>query len=170
MAFLPTSLMFLKYENLTAKDVPCYTYNIMIDIVLDAYKGSITRDKCEILMKRGMAPTKKENNTYHFARDPRLKIAGLATLTIDLVKQYAGQIKCQYLNIRASEGITFTYPELYNELLEIIKSNASRFEYEQVSGSHHVHLQNPEAVSDIIGIFLTTHNHHNTSNIDDLLV
>lgn len=76
---------FLKYETLTPADVPCYTYNVMIDIVVDAYKGSITRDKCEILMRRGMSPTKKAPDTYHFARDPRLKVCTRSCFHLFLV-------------------------------------------------------------------------------------
>jgi hypothetical protein len=64
---------FLKYENLEADNVPSYEYNIMIDIVLDAYKGSITRKSAEILMKRGMQPA-MDKGKYYFSRDPRLKV------------------------------------------------------------------------------------------------
>lgn len=45
----------------------------MIDLVADAYKGSVTRESCEVLMKRGMAPS-PNGKGYHFARDVRLKV------------------------------------------------------------------------------------------------
>ena len=64
---------FLKYEKLTFDNVPCYEYNEMIDIVLQAYNGSITRESAEILMKRGMKPALIPGKHY-FSRDPRLKV------------------------------------------------------------------------------------------------
>ena len=64
---------FLKYENLTLDSVPCYEYSQMIDIVEQAYNGSITRESAEILMKRGMQPSLIPGKHY-FSRDPRLKV------------------------------------------------------------------------------------------------
>lgn len=64
---------FLKYEKLTMDNVPCYEYSEMIDIVEEAYKGSITRESAEILMKRGMQPALIPGKHY-FSRDPRLKV------------------------------------------------------------------------------------------------
>lgn len=45
----------------------------MINIVENAYKGSVTRDSCKILMKRGMSPS-PGGDGYYFARDVRLKV------------------------------------------------------------------------------------------------
>lgn len=64
---------FLSYESLTLDNVPCYEYQEMIDIVFHAYKGGITRESAEILMKRGMQPALIPGKHY-FSRDPRLKV------------------------------------------------------------------------------------------------
>lgn len=64
---------FLNYESLIPDNVPCYEYDEMINIVEDAYKGSITKDAAKILMKRGMQPAWKEGQ-YYFSRDPKLKV------------------------------------------------------------------------------------------------
>ncbi|XP_011496671.1 PREDICTED: probable serine hydrolase isoform X2 [Ceratosolen solmsi marchali] len=144
---------FLKYENLMAYNVPCYEYSVMIDIVHNAYKGSITRKSAEILMKRGMQPA-IASGKYYFSRDPRLKVALLGMLSLDLAIAYASQIKCAYLNIRAVPGMIFDEPENYQKVLEIIKINSRRFEYHEVEGTHHVHLNNPEKVAPIINEFL----------------
>ena len=64
---------FLKFESLTLDNIPCYDYQHMIDIVFDAYNGSITRESAEILMKRGMQPALNPGKHY-FSRDPRLKV------------------------------------------------------------------------------------------------
>jgi len=162
---------FLKYESMTADSVPCYDKETMLNIVEDAHQGSISRKNCEVLMRRGMQPSKTEPDKYYFSRDSRLKIAGLAQFSRDLVKEYAAKIRCEYLNIRADPGIKFPYPELYDELLSTIKGNSQRFEFHKVKGTHHIHLENAPAIADIIGKFLTTEKALDMSNnVDDLVV
>ncbi|XP_034951310.1 probable serine hydrolase isoform X2 [Chelonus insularis] len=144
---------FFKYEQLKFDSVPSYGYDQMIDIVLDAYNGSITRKSAEILMRRGMQPAEVPGK-YYFSRDPRLKSSMLGMLSLDLTSEYARQIKCDYLNIRAVPGHKFDQPEHYQQMMNLIKKNARRFEYHEVPGSHHVHLNEPEKVSPIILNFL----------------
>ncbi|KAL0121669.1 hypothetical protein PUN28_006872 [Cardiocondyla obscurior] len=144
---------FLNYELLTLDNVPCYEYDEMLEIVEKAYDGSITKEGAEILMKRGMQPAYQKNK-YYFSRDPRLKVSLLGILSLDLVLEYASQIKCAYLNIRAVPGMKFEQPENYQKVLDIIKVGAKKFEYREVKGTHHVHLNEPEKIAPIIKDFL----------------
>lgn len=77
-------------------------------------------------------------------------------LSLDLVLKYASQIKCAYLNIRAVPGMKFEQPESYQKVLDVIKLGAKKFEYHEVEGTHHVHLNEPEVVAPIINKFLQT--------------
>ncbi|XP_032675106.1 probable serine hydrolase isoform X2 [Odontomachus brunneus] len=142
---------FLKYEELDS--VPCYEYDEMLDIVHKGYDGSITRESAEILMKRGIRPAFLKGK-YFFSRDPRLKVSLLGMLSLDLVLAYASQIKCAYLNIRAVPGMKFEQPHYYHMVLEKIKLQAKKFEYHEVEGTHHVHLNEPEKIVPIIANFL----------------
>ncbi|XP_071630611.1 probable serine hydrolase isoform X2 [Temnothorax longispinosus] len=144
---------FLKYELLTLDSVPCYDYDEMLEIVEQAYGGSITKKGAEILMKRGMQQAYKKDK-YYFSRDPRLKVSLLGMLSLDLVLEYASQIKCAYLNIRAVPGMKFEQPENYQKVLDVIKLGARKFEYHEVKGTHHVHLNEPEIIAPIITNFL----------------
>ncbi|KAL0267664.1 UNVERIFIED_CONTAM: hypothetical protein PYX00_009867 [Menopon gallinae] len=143
---------FLKYETLTEANMPCYSYEEMIDIVEDAYKGSITRDSCKILMKRGMALT-PNNKGYHFSRDVRLKVSGLGLLSQDLVMEFASKIKCNVLNIKGVPGMSFDKPEYYYIVLNKIRENA-HVEFHEVEGTHHLHLNTPERINKIIADFI----------------
>lgn len=146
---------FLKYEDLTLDNIPCYDYNEMIKIVENAYEGSINKDGAQILMKRGMQKS-FTSGTYYFSRDPRLKVSSLGLLSLDLVLAYASQIKCAYLNIRAVPGMTFEAADHYQKVLDKIKEKARVFEYHEVQGTHHVHLNNPERIAPIVKNFLNT--------------
>lgn len=143
---------FLKYETLTEDSMPCYSHKEMLDLVEDAYKGSVTRESCEILMKRGMAPS-PNGKGYHFARDVRLKVAGLGFLSLDMILQFAGRIKCNVLNIKGNPGMSFDKPEYYSIILDKIRESA-HVEFHEVNGTHHLHLNTPERINDIISKFI----------------
>lgn len=146
---------FLKYELLQSDGIPSYSYDEVLTIVEDAYKGSITKEGAMILMKRGLRPA-SEPERYYFSRDPRLKVSVLGMISLDLVLAYAARIKCAYLNIRAIPGMKFDHPEYYEKILDQIKLGAKKFEYHKVEGTHHVHLNNPERIAPIINNFIRT--------------
>jgi hypothetical protein len=95
-------------------------------------------------------------DTYHFSRDLRLKVSMLGMFTESQVLTYAKQIKCEVLNIRAVPGMVFGDPTMYPKVIEAMRENAKRVVYEEVEGTHHVHLVNPERIYEIINDFLLT--------------
>lgn len=64
---------YLKYEQHTNDSAPVYDYAEMVDIVMDAYAGSITRESAQVLMRRGTQPAAIPGK-HVFSRDPRLKV------------------------------------------------------------------------------------------------
>ncbi|KZC13295.1 PREDICTED: probable serine hydrolase isoform X1 [Dufourea novaeangliae] len=146
---------YLSFETLNGKDSPDYTYEEMLHIIEGAYNGSITRESAIILMKRGIRPS-YDPERFCFSRDSRLKVATLGMPSMDLLLAFAARVKCAYLNIRASDGLKYEKPEHYHMVLDRIKVGAKRFEYHEVEGSHHVHLNNPERVASIINKFIST--------------
>lgn len=147
---------FLKYENLPMSKMPCYEYEELIDIVVDAYAGSVDRDGAKILMQRGMGSAPKSINEkgFHFVRDLRLKVSLLGMFSMEQVICYAEQIKCDVLNIRAIPGMKFDNEEVYPKILEHTRKNAKSVKYEEVPGTHHIHLNTAERVSKLIDEFL----------------
>lgn len=144
---------FLAYENLTPDQVPCYSYEDMLDILEDAHKGSINKESCEILLKRGMKPA-GDKDGYTFTRDPRLKLAALGFLTLDQVLELASRIKCEVMNIRAVPGYKFDVPDHYDIVLDKIQESAKRLDRHKVPGTHHLHLNDGNSVAGIILDFL----------------
>ncbi|XP_076289452.1 putative serine hydrolase [Lasioglossum baleicum] len=147
---------FLTYESHDNESVPTYCYDDVLDIVENAYGGSVTEDSAKVLMKRGVRPS-CEPGRFYFTRDPRLKIAALGIPgQLDIVLEYASRIKCAYLNIRALSGLKYDDPDTYKMTLDRIKLGSKKFEYHEVEGTHHVHLNNPENVAPIISNFLSS--------------
>ncbi|KAF5279273.1 hypothetical protein FQR65_LT15444 [Abscondita terminalis] len=138
---------FLKYETLKPSESPTWNFEEMLGIVEDAYKNNLTRESCEILMRRGMKRLETNSALYSFTRDMRLKAAGIGLFTKEEIHRYAISIKCKVLNIKADSGLFSKNSEYYDEVIDKIRTNASVVEYHQVTGPHHVHLNNPERVS-----------------------
>jgi len=147
---------FLKYETMTVEKMPCYNYEEMVDLVYDAYGKSVTRESCEIMLKRGMKPAEHKSGHFVFTRDPRLKVAALGFMTPEQVMEFASRVRCEVLNIRGNPGMKFDFPEYYDKVLDAIENQSKRLERHVVEGTHHLHLNNPERVVDIVHNFLTS--------------
>lgn len=144
---------FLAYETLPESKMPRYDYDEMISLVLDAYQGSVDLESVKILMKRGMAPSPCGRG-FHFSRDLRLKVSMMGMFSEEQVLIYASQIRCEVLNIRGKPGMSFGDPNVYQKVIDKIRENAKRVVYEEVEGTHHLHLVNPERIYKIISEFL----------------
>lgn len=146
----------LMYETLPVSKMPCYDYNEMIDIVLHAYDGSVDLDSVKVLMRRGMAPAPEylNKNGYHFSRDLRLKVSMMGMFSEDQVLTYAKQVRCEVLNIRGKPGMNFGDPSVYPKSIETMRENAKNMIYEEVEGTHHLHLVTPERINTIVTNFL----------------
>lgn len=145
----------LSYETLPISKQPCYTYNEMIDLVLDAYAGGIDRRGAEVLMRRGMTPIVHPTNGpgYHFSRDLRLKVSLMGMFAREQVISFAEQITCHTLNIRAVPGMKFENADIYPLVIDTMRQQAV-VDYHEVAGTHHLHLTTPERISEIINTFL----------------
>ncbi|PSN44389.1 hypothetical protein C0J52_05758 [Blattella germanica] len=145
---------FLLHEELQEDTVPTYTYDEMMKIMLDAYRGGLTKESCEIMLKRGAIPVASGDDSYRFSRDSRLKVGGLGFMSLEMSLEYASKITCEVLNIRAIPGMKFDPPENYQIVLDRIKESAKKLEYCEVEGTHFLHLNTPEKVLPIIADFL----------------
>lgn len=145
----------LEYEHLTDDKVPCYGYDEMIDIVCDAYKGSLSRENCRVLMKRGMSrtPIHLKKQGYFFKRDPRLKVSGLAMMSLETALEYAEKVKCKVLNLRALPGQRWEKLDYYLAVIAKLKEGTD-IQYLEVEGTHHVQLEAPQNIVQYIEDFL----------------
>lgn len=147
---------YLQYEQLPESKLPCYSYDEMIQLVLDAYDGSVDLPSVKILMERGMssAPAHLKKDGYHFSRDLRLKVSLLGMFTEEQVLIYADKIKCKVLNIRAEPGMKFERFDVYENVIERLRKNSTLLVFKKVPGTHHIHLVTPERIIDHINQFL----------------
>jgi pimeloyl-ACP methyl ester carboxylesterase len=150
---------FLFYENMNEANVPSYTHDDMMKLMLEAYKGALTKESSEIMLKRGALPVTSSDcdmkgGGFCFSRDTRLKIGSLGFLSMDMALEYASKITCEVLNIKGKPGMQFDPPESYHIVLDKIRNSAKKLEFHEVEGTHFLHLNNPESICPIIVKFL----------------
>lgn len=136
---------FLKYENRSEKDMLCYPYDVMLEIMMQGHGGSLTLASGEIMMKRG-AHWEPASGNYLFSRDVGL-LSLAAFISQDVALEYASKIICKVLNIKAIPGSKYRKNELYQEILDKIKQNAKILKVYEIEGTHHVHLNNPRLIA-----------------------
>lgn len=88
---------FLKYELLQSDNIPSYTYEEVLDILEQAYTGSITKESAKILMKRGIHPSSVPER-YFFSRDPRLKVITILLIYNTYIMFYVFIILFRFLH------------------------------------------------------------------------
>lgn len=102
------------------------------------------------MLKRGL---KQSGDGFVFTRDLRHKVPSLYGFTEEYLEEFAKNLSCPHLLIKASGSPHYEKEEIIERFLEIYRQN-EQFEMVTVDGSHHVHLNNPERVVPHIVSFL----------------
>jgi pimeloyl-ACP methyl ester carboxylesterase len=143
---------FLYLDSRDPKSVPSYTYEEAVEHLHKNIEMWATKEGCEILSRRGTI--RLTDGSYCFSRDARLKAGIDLVYSHEYILQFAANVKCKVLDIKALQGLTFGKPEEMEEFLDIVKKSAALYEYHTVEGRHHVHLDFPERIAPIISDFL----------------
>uniref|UniRef100_A0A8D9F3H3 Probable serine hydrolase n=1 Tax=Cacopsylla melanoneura TaxID=428564 RepID=A0A8D9F3H3_9HEMI len=144
-------LKFIRYDAMPVNPGPHGSMKDLQDICIDAHKGSLTEASAKTLMIRGAS--RLRDNVYKFNRDLKLMAAFLHPPSFELIQVYAKNIKCHYLNIRF-EFFTGNKLEKYDQILNIVKGASKNFKFVQETGTHHVHMNDPQKIALIINQFL----------------
>ena len=114
-------------------------------------EGAVTEESSRIILKRGI---KKVDGGYIFSRDLRHRITSLYGLSPDMCQEFAKNIKCPHLLIKA-DSPNYEDDDIIAKTIEIYSKNPN-FLMVNVKGSHHVHLNSPELLMPSLTQFLNT--------------
>ncbi|XP_041977224.1 probable serine hydrolase [Aricia agestis] len=132
---------------------PCYAMSEVIDRWHKGTNGSVTKESVPHLLKRGAKESPSEPNKFYISRDPRLKNILFCPDDKNLVKVLVSRLKCPTLYIKARDS-PYASDEYSTELRELIASTNPNFEWHNIPGTHHLHLNDPERVTPLIMEFL----------------
>lgn len=118
----------------------------------------ITRSSVETLLRRGLVPLEDTEAaggcSYTWSADYRLRVPSGLNMTEDMAAEFASQVQCPHLVVKAAQGPRYMSAEVYTRLREVFRKYNQNFVYRELAGGHHLHLNTPEAVAPVINKFL----------------
>jgi len=89
--------------------------------------------------------------SFNYKSTRLCKVNRIALPSFDIANEFAKQICCHYLMIKAVPGRVHDNWSPYQSILQTIKESTNDFNYVEIEGSHHVHLNDaPKVVSHIL--------------------
>ncbi|XP_054735513.1 probable serine hydrolase [Anastrepha obliqua] len=143
-------------NKLAMYEPPSYTYDQLERVLFEGSQRSVDIDKCKHLLDRNIAKSRKFPEKYYFSRDSRLKYYNRLITWPALDLELARRIKnVPYMVIKATKSNYMG--EDSKEIIEILRQNNPHFEYHEIDGTHHVHLNNARECATVINPFINAH-------------
>ncbi|XP_064544739.1 probable serine hydrolase isoform X2 [Drosophila montana] len=140
-------------RNRSKNEPPSYTYDELIERVYIGTFHSVNKELCKHMLARNIQKSGKYPDKYFFCRDRRLKFYNYAIGSQELCVEMAHRITCPYMFIKGSQSSYFEDKKYYDEVLEVLLKK-SNFEYLEANGTHHLHMNNPEAIIGPVNSFI----------------
>uniref|UniRef100_A0A3B1KH87 Serine hydrolase like n=1 Tax=Astyanax mexicanus TaxID=7994 RepID=A0A3B1KH87_ASTMX len=119
---------------------------------LKAANPTLSDQSVQILLERGV---RQVDSGVVFTRDIRINLTNIARMDLDQSLRLQEQIQAKVLVMRATEGLTITFPQPEEFMVAIEKGwEDKNNSIVVVEGDHHVHLNNPSVVAPLITEFL----------------
>ena len=96
----------------------------------------------------------KASPMVRFQLYSRLRVPSGLNMTEDMAAEFASQVQCPHLVVKAAQGPRYMSAEVYTRLREVFRKYNPNFVYRELAGGHHLHLNTPEAVAPVINKFL----------------
>ncbi|XP_022212260.2 probable serine hydrolase [Drosophila obscura] len=133
---------------------PAYTLDTLCRALNKGTFQSVRYEVAHHMLHRQVTRSQLYPSKYYFSRDGRIKFLNHAYLDVGLFAEMARRIATNpYLIIKGSES-PFLGP---SEAFSILSTNNPNFEFYEVQGTHHVHLNEPEKCAQYIVPFLHRH-------------
>lgn len=145
-------------RNIAGTEPPSYFYETAEKKLLTGTFSSYTKESLPFLLLRGIKESHADPNKYFFIRDSRIKSRSMFfAQEKESYVEMASQITIPYCYIKALQCGFNTKWDFMDEVLQTMKNSNPAFELHGVDGDHHVHLTEPEKVSQIVGRFVEMH-------------
>lgn len=152
---LISKTLLADHRNRSSREPPSYTYKECVERLMNVSE-SIDEDKCPYILARNLKESTETPGKFYYSRDGRLKHMNKELIPHEFYMTLASQLRIPYLYINALDAPLNEPLESFQETISELRKNPL-FEFEEVRGRHHVHLNNPENVSGIISKFLNKH-------------
>lgn len=151
------NFMVADKRNRENTEPPSYSIDEMSEKLSKATRGSVTKELAPYLLRRNVKKSEKYVEKYYFTRDSRLKHIMDGSFHQNVSVELAKRIDMPYLLIKATKSPYFERKEYHDEIVNIVKEHNQKFSFHMIDGTHHLHLSEPEKVSEIISEFINKH-------------
>lgn len=132
---------------------PSHTYAGLIERLVKGSDGIITAESAPYILQRGAKQSAFYPKKYYFTRDRRVRYMHEDHYNDDVYMEMAKRNTVPYLFIKCTNDYFDLNANIW-KIVELLRKNNKYFEIHEVSGNHHVHLNNPEKIADTISTFL----------------
>ncbi|XP_067644964.1 probable serine hydrolase [Eurosta solidaginis] len=145
-----------RIDNLAMHEPPSYSYEQLKQILYEGSYRSVDMDKCQYLLTRNITKSIKYPDKYYFSRDGRTKYYNRFAQSPEFTLEMAKRIKnVPYMVIKGSKSHHIN--DDCDEIIDVLRLNNPNFEFHEVAGTHHVHLNNPAECAAVINPFINAH-------------
>ncbi|XP_013107028.1 probable serine hydrolase [Stomoxys calcitrans] len=147
--------------NSDNSEPPSYTFRECEKLLYEGSQQSVDLENCKYILERNISKSELFPDKYYFSRDGRVKY--LAEFNPDMqLSLVMGKRICKhsipYLVIKGGKSTNIS--AVASELDDcMIKNNANFESFIYAEGTHHLHLNHPKPVAQMIIGFLQKHEH-----------
>lgn len=149
-----------EYLNIAVKNAQpkLYTWEEAKNIwIKGSLLGATNPELVEDLMERGL---EKVGDKFIFSRDIRLKhlkAVAIDCFSVDQAEALAKEIKCNICFIKAKDS---PFADLgmrnFPTIIDVLKESSKSFQYHEIEGNHHIHMEHSEQIAGIARLFLNS--------------
>lgn len=132
---------------------PVFTFRELVDRVVSGSKGSVHSSKAVYLIRRSVRPSDGQPGKFYLLRNIRAQNVYGDYFSDDLCVELAKQIGVPHLFLKTNY-FEFEGSQNTIKMIELLSDLNPRFEWQDIKGTHHVHLNQPDKVSGLISTFL----------------
>lgn len=145
-----------RLNELHHTEPPAYTYQELEDIMYRGSNNSLEQESCKYLLNRSIAPSQMYPEKFYFSRDPRIKYHQQFTGEHGIALEMAKRIRNKNILIIKSTKSQYITDDSA-DIIGVLRQNNRNFEWYEIEGTHHVHLNNPHEVAKAIVPFILRH-------------
>lgn len=150
---------FIKYDSMlqSEEEPPSYTMEEMIEKLHLATKKSVAIETAECIIRRNIAPSKKNPGKYYFNRDHRVKVDPFQTDEPAEILKTATNVTFPILICKARDSSYLGEGTLFQDVYRVLLISSADCQFHEIPGTHHVHLNEPEVAAHLISKFIKKH-------------
>ncbi|XP_068629812.1 probable serine hydrolase [Battus philenor] len=146
-----------KAQSRLDEEPPSYSVDEITKIWHIGTRKSVALDKVKYLLIRGSKPSSRDATKLYFSRDSRLKHMFFNPEDKNFVAALVKRLTCPSLYIKGLDS-PYASDDFSVEMRKLIEKNNPKFECHFLPGTHHLHLNDPEKVANLILPFYEKYN------------